>query len=1163
MKFEVKKDINLVNGHPTQTPSPLPIPATKEQMQRNIAMQESTNDYSAVGPETKYGRPLGKYQIIPAFHFQEIGLQDTPEDRQKFLNSPALQDNLNNKILDRLILKHNGDTRKAAAEYYGGPSAVPKLDQYGGSVKQENSFPSINEYADKVAPVTTPQSTDPLAFMRAVSAKPNELYSDKRPLVERIPGIAAGIARSTLQAPQRAIASTGLSAAGGILSLLTGRDATQSGWQPKNKVERMLFGTEEIKPITRKVDDAVSVVQGALSAAGVNSDVARGTSLILAPMFVAGTTALDLTPFGGEKNTAELVAKSKNADEIYDLVSGVFKGKTREELAPVVDELVNATKPSQVRDIILKSKAADVATGGAVAQTVEQFADNINLSKVNTTDEVKDVIKRTAQMTSDVVTEQKRGVIPQAETSRLASMLGMTVDDLKATKIGTSMNAEEILAAERLMVQESKKAAELEARIIAGESDDALLNEYARTLNNQAKVQAAVSGVKAESGRALAIQKLAYDEGASATDKAQKLVFEAIDGQEITKDVALAMANARRIAESTGDFRPYYRLISQFRQPKFTEMVYEYWLNSILSHPVTHTANMVSNMVSLGTETVTRAGQAVVGSLPGTKKVVPLGEAGAFAHGVVSGLTDGFSRAWRALKYGASVEDISKLDQAYLPAIPGITGEIIRTPTRALSAEDEIFKSILRSGEMNAQAYRTAWKEGKRGKDLSMRMKELLDNPTEQMLERAKKTAEAGTFQTELGPIGKWVMDGRKKIPGFRYIQPFVRTPANLFKEAARISPLGFLDTASKVVEGAGSEEIQKSFVKASIGTAIAAGVSSLYAAGLVTGSAPEDKDKARQFYESGKKPFSIKIGDTWVSVARIEPFATILGTTADVWRDIDSGADPKEAAANTINTFINLADDKTFMQGYADLLDVVTGRTTDEKMSAGKKLIFKVLSGLVPNASKAVAVKIDPTLKDTKADDPVDELTNVVKAKLPFLSFDVPNMLGTWGQESPANTNLLSPFITSVGTKDPVIREIDRLDTAIGMPQQSRQVGGVKGKLTRSMYRSFVKDAGEIGHARVNALIQNPAYAALDDADKVDIIKDLVEDTRKKVREARVGELLLSVAGVDLKADKDTTEKFNSLYSQIIKTQEWKDMEDEDKLKMVIDDYATLILKK
>src|SRR3546814_10979968 len=76
--------------------------------------------------------------------------------------------------------------------------------------------------------------------------------------------------------------------------------------------------------------------------------------------------------------------------------------------------------------------------------------------------------------------------------------------------------------------------------------------------------------------------------------------------------------------------------------------------------------------------------------------------------GMMQGAREGLKLARRAFISGEPIDARSKVEAANYRAIPGKVGDIIRLPTRALTAEDEFFKEVARRGEINAQAWRIA-----------------------------------------------------------------------------------------------------------------------------------------------------------------------------------------------------------------------------------------------------------------------------------------------------------------------------------------------------------------------------------------------------------------------------------------------------------------------
>lgn len=118
-----------------------------------IAAQEHGN-YTTVNPNSG---ALGKYQILP-INLTYAGLTNTPENIQKFLASPELQDKAYQAILADLATKYNNDPAKIAAAYYGGSVGAEKYGTPAGDVKQGN-YPSINDYVKSVLSKLPNQTT--------------------------------------------------------------------------------------------------------------------------------------------------------------------------------------------------------------------------------------------------------------------------------------------------------------------------------------------------------------------------------------------------------------------------------------------------------------------------------------------------------------------------------------------------------------------------------------------------------------------------------------------------------------------------------------------------------------------------------------------------------------------------------------------------------------------------------------------------------------------------------------------------------------------------------------------------------------------------------------------------------------------------------------------
>lgn len=143
------KELGLTN-------SPTAVVKPTQTLASAIGKVESGgNDYSAIGTKITKGQnagysALGKYQIMPNLWFDAIGLDgSSATDRQKFLDTPELQDKLFEYIISSLDKKYNGNQDKVIASYFGGSQGASVVGTPAGDKITDGNL-SINQYVAKV-----------------------------------------------------------------------------------------------------------------------------------------------------------------------------------------------------------------------------------------------------------------------------------------------------------------------------------------------------------------------------------------------------------------------------------------------------------------------------------------------------------------------------------------------------------------------------------------------------------------------------------------------------------------------------------------------------------------------------------------------------------------------------------------------------------------------------------------------------------------------------------------------------------------------------------------------------------------------------------------------------------------------------------------------------
>jgi hypothetical protein len=121
-------------------------------------------------------------------------------------------------------------------------------------------------------------------------------------------------------------------------------------------------------------------------------------------------------------------------------------------------------------------------------------------------------------------------------------------------------------------------------------------------------------------------------------------------------------------------------------------------------------------------------------------------------------------------------------------ALPGKLGEVIRTPSRLLTASDEFWKAIIRNGQTHQEAYQRAMRSGGTHEQKMQRYRDLVLDPDGELRRSADNAARYYTFQQPLGAGGRGIQQFVNNVPLAKLVVPFVRTPINILKFATERS---------------------------------------------------------------------------------------------------------------------------------------------------------------------------------------------------------------------------------------------------------------------------------------------------------------------------------------------------------------------------------------
>ena len=324
-------------------------------------------------------------------------------------------------------------------------------------------------------------------------------------------------------------------------------------------------------------------------------------------------------------------------------------------------------------------------------------------------------------------------------------------------------------------------------------------------------------------------------------------------------------------------------------------------------------------------------------------------------------------------------------------------------------------------------------------------------NPFDQskadLAERFSQITKKVTFSKDLDDISQGVSDVINKVPGLNFVIPFVKTPTNILKFGLERSPLGL---AKDSYLAAFSKDFREQFINARgpeadelrgrVATAVMFNSSIAYYLmnneGSITGGGPQNKDERATLVATGWQPYSIKIGDKYVSYQRLDPIATPLGILADLAefsklnpqeKEDDSMSAVFSACAMTLT--YNLTD-KSYLRGLNNLMKAVQDPATYLP-----KLVRDIGAGFVPNAINQMQnTEHEIILRDSRS------FADAVLRRIPEASEQVPPQRTILGdvvyRENPAGLlGPLSPINISTAKNDPVAQELSTLNGHFGMP--------------------------------------------------------------------------------------------------------------------------------
>jgi hypothetical protein len=265
-------------------------------------------------------------------------------------------------------------------------------------------------------------------------------------------------------------------------------------------------------------------------------------------------------------------------------------------------------------------------------------------------------------------------------------------------------------------------------------------------------------------------------------------------------------------------------------------------------------------------------------------------------------------------------------------------GKAATLPVRLLEAEDGFFRNQYYTAKMHEMAAnRAAAEEAATGADYATAYKHWLENPDKIMTRTATEEAARMTFTSDpsiYGGIFKSLADLGQKIQQSGWfgaaLVPFVRTPANLmgyaFRQTGLLDAIYFGKTYDKLMKGTAAER-SETMARITIAAGMWYMVNQLYDDQIITGEGSPKPETRKSMEAAGWQSNSVKIGDTYYSLSRLDPMGTalnIIATGIEFAKGVKSQVERDNILIASVLTVTHMLEDRAWLSTVGDLMTAI-----------------------------------------------------------------------------------------------------------------------------------------------------------------------------------------------------------------------------------------------
>lgn len=333
-------------------------------------------------------------------------------------------------------------------------------------------------------------------------------------------------------------------------------------------------------------------------------------------------------------------------------------------------------------------------------------------------------------------------------------------------------------------------------------------------------------------------------------------------------------------------------------------------------------------------------------------------------------------------------------------------------------------------------------------------------------------TADIG-LRRQLSKTSEGLIAWARNNPVAHFIFPFLRTPMNIMSDVLwKRGPLGLPQNLYRTVMSGEPAKRAEAIVNIASGAALWGAGYELFVRGMLTGRTPANTVAKDAQYANQVPPYSIKIGDTYHSLERMEPFGIPMMIMADFMQlsNQQGAEDAIEFSDVFWGTMIHFIANRSYFSGLSNLIQDANNGTTISGFLTDTVLSF------APNILTEMSQSMDPIVRDTRT------WQDKAFKKVGLTYSLAPSVWWVTGEDKRqlhgGGLGAFNPLRSTESREDLVFEELSKV-TGIGNPR--RRIGNID--LSPHEYADYcrligtVKDGGKTLYESLETLIMSDQY--------------------------------------------------------------------------------------